>query len=168
MLNAFKTFGQAYIDNDRLITMLGGIGKLVNGLSRTPWGYFTDKYRFKRTFNVLLAIEIILILIIYWSVSHWLFYAIIVPLSMMTEGAITTMMPTACLNKFGMKRGQQVFSYMFSIYGVSSTLTVICAFFFQATLGYLFMFGICLIMAFIAVAVNMTFRDEEYFDFEAA
>ena len=64
-----------------------------------------------------------MILTLLWTVeaSKWLFF-LNVCLSMMCEGAITSILPTETIQHFGELRGPEIYSYMFSSFGVSAIL----------------------------------------------
>ena len=56
-----------------------------------------------------------------WSLktNQWLYFANVC-ISMMCEGAITSILPTETLNHFGTIKGSEIFAFMFSSYGVSA------------------------------------------------
>ncbi len=53
-----------------------------------------------------------------YSVHYKWIYLVTVMMSMMCEGAMATIMPAITLSTFGAKRGNSVYSFMFSAFGV--------------------------------------------------
>jgi hypothetical protein len=56
IMNSFKTFGAAYIKDDKFLTLIGSIGALVNGLMRIFWASLLDYFPFRRVNGILLLI----------------------------------------------------------------------------------------------------------------
>lgn len=55
-----------------------------------------------------------MILLIEWSLNfEWLFF-IVIALTVMCEGAMSPILPPVTIAKFGHKRGQEVYAYMYS------------------------------------------------------
>lgn len=57
LVNAFKNFGQSKI-NDGFLTLVGGIGGAMNGLSRLFWASLMDYFGFKRIYGTLLLLQV--------------------------------------------------------------------------------------------------------------
>lgn len=110
-MNVFKSYGFDKFKNDQFLTLIGSVGALINGLGRIFWGSLLDFYSFKTIFGILIALQYILIVLIQVVDNKWV-YLIIVTLSMSCEGACATIIPTATLNIFGMKRGPLLFTFM--------------------------------------------------------
>ena len=83
------------------------MGSLVNGLSRILWSTLLDWYAFNSVYRCLLFIQILMIMTLEWSLdtAPWLYF-INICLSMMCEGAITSILPTETLKHFGSIRGK--------------------------------------------------------------
>lgn len=58
LVNAFKNFGSKKISDDGFLTLVGGIGGAMNGLSRLFWASLMDKYGFKRIYGALLILQV--------------------------------------------------------------------------------------------------------------
>lgn len=105
MMNSFKMFGSHYINDDKFLTFIGSFGALFNGCLRIVWSALLDYYPFRNVFSGLIAIQILVILTISWSVNNKWTYLLSVSMSNMCEGAISAVMPTLTLHVFGTKRG---------------------------------------------------------------
>ena len=84
---------------------------------------------------------------------------------MMCEGSIAAILPTVTLSKFGVIRGHDVFSFMYSSYGVSALLGSLLVGSLQYLIGFTGMIGIAL--AFVIFACILTYRmdDKHIFNF---
>lgn len=72
-----------------------------------------------------------------WTVeTHPYLFMGNVCISMMCEGAITSILPTEVLNHFGQVRGQQVYSFMFSSFGVSALFGSLLVALLQYKIGF--------------------------------
>ena len=105
IINMFKTLGAEHITNDQYLTLIGSVGSLVNGLSRIGWSSLLDYYSFNVVFRSLLCIQIFLISSVLWTLQYPYLYIINISLSMMCEGAMTSILPTETLNHFKKQRG---------------------------------------------------------------
>jgi hypothetical protein len=61
----------------------------------------------------------------------------------MCDGSITSMLPVVTLQVFGLKRGNQCYGYMYSVFGAASLLVALFVELGQESLGYQWMLGIC-------------------------
>jgi hypothetical protein len=66
----YKEFGLTKIDNDRILTVTGSVGGLLNGLSRAFWGYLLDKYSFNKISAIINLVLLICCISINWSVGN--------------------------------------------------------------------------------------------------
>ena len=76
----------------------------------------------------------------------------------MCDGAMTSMLPVVTLHIFGIKRGGQVYSYMYSVFGVAAIVGTILVLTCQKMIGYHGMLVICLIMTLIAATTTYFYR----------
>ena len=58
LVNAFKNFGSENIHDDNFLTLVGGIGGAMNGLSRLAWASLMDIFGFKRIYGSLLLLQV--------------------------------------------------------------------------------------------------------------
>jgi hypothetical protein len=56
----FKNYGLENISSDQFITIVGTIGSVSNGLSRSFWGNLIDVFPYKIVFGTLLAIQVVI------------------------------------------------------------------------------------------------------------
>lgn len=84
---------------------------------------------------------------------------------MMCEGSIASILPTVTLTKFGVIRGHDVFSFMYSSYGVSALLGSVLVGSVLSIIGFSGMIWIS--AAFVVIACIITFRmdDQHIFNF---
>ena len=54
--SSYKNFGDAFIDNDRFLSIVGSVSSIFNGSFRYVWGYLMDKTSFKFSYMCLIGI----------------------------------------------------------------------------------------------------------------
>jgi len=52
----YKTLGHTKITNDKLLTTIGSVGALINGVSRIFWSTLLDYFAFNKVYRTLLFI----------------------------------------------------------------------------------------------------------------
>jgi hypothetical protein len=56
----FKNYGLENISSDQFITIVGTVGAIMNGLSRSFWGNLVDVFPYKIVFGTLIAIQTVI------------------------------------------------------------------------------------------------------------
>lgn len=95
---------------------------------------------------------------VHWAVNNSYTYFIVICLSFMCDGSITSMIPVVTNHVFGTLRGPAVYGYLFSTFGVaamSGTLFVATA---QSSLGYHGMLLICLALTLVAALITYCYQ----------
>jgi hypothetical protein len=59
---------------------------------------------------------------VHWAVFHAWSYSIVICLSFMCDGSMTSMLPVVTLHVFGLMRGNKVYGYMYSVFGAAAML----------------------------------------------
>jgi len=75
------------------------------------------------------------------------------------------MLPVVTLNVFGLKRGDEVYGYMYASFGVAAISGLFFVETCQDSLGYDGMLYICLCISIIAGIAAMTYNFKEQFDY---
>lgn len=78
---------------------------------------------------------------------------------MMGEGSVAAITPTITLLKFGVIRGHDVFSFMYSAYGVSALLGSLLVSLVYKHIGFKGVIGIGLVL--VLLALYLTYRMNE-------
>ena len=98
-----------------------------------------------------------------WSTSvPWLFF-IIVCMSMMCEGAITSILPTETMKHFGSLRGPQIYGYMFSSFGVSAITGSVLVGLLQYEIGFTGMLYLCQGLTLVSFILTFVYRSDKKF-----
>jgi MFS transporter, OFA family, oxalate/formate antiporter len=148
-----------------VLTIIGSFGALFNGLSRIFWSTLLDFYSFNKVYRTLLVIQIAMITLVQWSVGSPWAYFVVVSLSMMCEGAITSILPTEALKHFGTERGHGIYSYLFSSFGVAAITGSLLVLWLQYEIGYSGMLLICLALTMVAFLLTFVYKSQEPFDY---
>lgn len=61
IMGVYKQLGSESIKDDKLLTVIGSTGALVNGVFRVFWSTLLDFFSFKSVYRVLLVIQILMI-----------------------------------------------------------------------------------------------------------
>ena len=158
--------GATKISDDQLLTAIGSIGSLINGVARIFWSTMLDYYSFNSVYRSLLVIQILMIATVKWSLNmHWFLYAINICISMMCEGAITSILPTETMKHFGKTRGSTVYSFMFSSLGVSAITGSILVSLLQYKIGFTGMLYICMGLTLVSFLLTIIYRSESMFKY---
>jgi len=97
MQNSYKQFGFSGGIDDRTLTRIGSFGALFNGCFKIFWASLLDYYPFKRCYLILVAIQFMMLIWVHWAVySDWQFF-IVICLSYMCDGSLTSMLPVVTL-----------------------------------------------------------------------
>ena len=83
------------------LNLAGTLGFIVNFLGRIGFGAVFDKYGFKKTFTVIMVLQLISNLLIYPLRKSPYCYIFFVCLSLMTEGAHFVLFPGVSATIFG-------------------------------------------------------------------
>jgi predicted MFS family arabinose efflux permease len=84
---------------------------------------------------------------------------------MMCEGAITSILPTETLNHYGQIRGQEVYSFMFSSFGVSAIFGSLLVGLLQYKIGFEGMLSICFAFTGVSLLLTFVYKSAEKFDY---
>ena len=158
MSNQFKQYGFTGGIDDKTLTLIGSCGALFNGCFKVFWASLLDCFNFKQVYAVVVGIQIAMLIAVHWAVYNAYSYFIVICLSFMCDGSITSMVPVVTNRIFGTARGPSVWGYLFSTFGVaamSGTLFVATA---QSKLGYNGMLLICLALTLVAATINFFYE----------
>ena len=142
------------------MTLIGSFGALFNGCFKIVWATLLDYYNFKPVYSVVLCIYVVSLTTIHWAVYQSWSYAIVICLCFMCDGSMTSMIPVVTNRVFGVKRGPQVYGYMFSTFGVAAMLGTLLVNTLQSTDEYTGMMLICL--GFTLASATLTFFYQFY------
>ena len=84
---------------------------------------------------------------------------------MMCEGAMTSLLPTMTIRKFGHTRGHDVFAFMYSAYGVSALLGSFLVAQLQYKIGFHGMVMIGLGLVCLAAYLTYTIDEKHIFNY---
>lgn len=76
-INVYKSVGLLYINDDFYLAYVGGVGFIMSALVRVLVGQLLDKYPWHYVSFVLASIELLLILIYYYSLPYRSSYAVV-------------------------------------------------------------------------------------------
>lgn len=100
---SFKIFGSERIQDDHYLAVVGSVGSLCNGFSRLAWAYLFDWTTFKKTYSILLFIQLVVSCSMYYASCHAGVYMFAVAVSFLCEGGHFAIFPAIYAKKFGRK-----------------------------------------------------------------
>ena len=142
---------------------MGSTGALINGLSRILWSSALDFFSFNKVYRTLVMIQILMIATLLLSTENKYLFFLNVCLSMMCEGAITSILPTETITHFGEKRGPAVYSFMFSSFGVSAIIGSAIVSQLQYEIGFPGMLTICMVLTVMALLLTFVYDSKQHF-----
>lgn len=101
--NCFKVFGQTKINDDRFLAIVGSVSSVFNGGFRILWGWSIDRYGFKRSYEVLLGTQFVLMFSFYYIASSKVLYIFWVCLILGCEGGHFVLFSTLNSQMFGQR-----------------------------------------------------------------
>ena len=121
IVSNYKVFGSMFIHDDMFLTAVGSVASVCGSL-RFLWSLQLDAgYSYVRVYGLLCMVQLICSGLIYYSTAYPYAYLAIVSLSVFCEGGHFVLLPAHCCEVFGgPAAGVQVFSYLFSCFGLSS------------------------------------------------
>ncbi len=105
MSNQFKQYGFTGGIDDKTLTLIGSCGALFNGCFKVFWASLLDCFNFKQVYAVVVGIQIAMLIAVHWAVYNAYSYFIVICLSFMCDGSITSMVPVVTNRIFGTARG---------------------------------------------------------------
>ena len=84
---------------------------------------------------------------------------------MMGEGSVASITPTITLLKFGVIKGNVIFSFMYSAYGVSALLGSLMVISLYVHIGFRGLIGIGLILVLIALYLTYIIDEKHVFNY---
>ena len=75
VLNQYKVFGSEFIKDDHFLTLVGAAASIFSVI-RIFWVFLIQKFSFKIVYSIMLLIQIVVCLTIYWTVRYKFLYLI--------------------------------------------------------------------------------------------
>lgn len=102
--------------------MVGGLGAIINGVSRIVWGVIADKIGFKNSFRALTLLQILALLSYPFSTQSKLTFTLNTSLLFFCLAGNFALMPPATQKMFGPKNGAVVYGILFSAFAIASVV----------------------------------------------
>mmetsp|Transcript_11918 Transcript_11918/g.25147 ORF Transcript_11918/g.25147 Transcript_11918/m.25147 type:complete len:503 (+) Transcript_11918:118-1626(+) len=120
----YKNFAQTAIADDHFITVVGCLGCLCSGLSRTFWGMMSDKFGHFQTLEVTAYLSPFLMILYTLTVRSKVAFGICVCTLYGLWGASYCLMPTIAAFLFGEKHMGTNYGFIFLVFGLSCTAII--------------------------------------------
>jgi hypothetical protein len=131
IMNTYKTFGLKHYSDDRMLSVIGSIGALLNGLGRLVFPALLDYVSFKWLYGVTCCVQTVLAASIYYVAEHCSLpvYGLWVSLSFFLFAGNSPVFAIECARIFGNKylssrMGSIGFSLLVNGFIVSSLATI--------------------------------------------
>ena len=161
MASVFKIFGESKNIDDYTLTLAGSLGAIFNGASRIFWATLQDKIGFKKVYFIVCLIQALVSSTIFFIAdANKYLYVVWVCLSYLCLGAQFSIFPTACAYIFGMKSGGQIYSFMFTAFGLSSLSGFFVAKFALKSIGYETFFFLAAFLTLCSLVLLYFFNDQ--------
>lgn len=143
------------------MTFIGSFGALFNGTGKILLGSSLDYFKFKPVYTCILAAIFISLIMVHFSSNNAYAFGACMWINFMGDGSMTSMLPVVSLNVFGLRRGTEVFGYLFSEFGFAALVGVIVVGSLQPTIHYEGMLFVCLGFSCIAAILTYFYNFEE-------
>lgn len=100
--------------------MIGSFGALFNGACKIVLASSLDYLPFKPVYCGILFTIISSLILIHFVTTSAIGFGACIWVNFMGDGSMTSMLPVVTLNVFGLKRGTQVYGYMYSVFGLAA------------------------------------------------
>ncbi|MBD3197133.1 MAG: MFS transporter [Candidatus Lokiarchaeota archaeon] len=130
IIGTFKDFGET-VGIDPLfgvsivLTLVGSIAALFNGLGRISWGKVADLATYKKALIMLFAIQATSVFLFYTTFVSFAYYLIMVCVIYFCFGGNLSLYPTATADLFGNKNLGQNYGIMFTAYGIAGFIQAV-------------------------------------------
>jgi hypothetical protein len=102
------------------LTIIGSFGALFNGACKIVLASSLDYFPFKPVYTGILAAIIFSLIVVHFSTSNPYAFGTCIWINFIGDGSMTSMLPVVTMNVFGLKRGTEVYGYMYSVFGLAA------------------------------------------------
>jgi OFA family oxalate/formate antiporter-like MFS transporter len=156
MSGSYKTFGKHYIHDDKMLSLIGAVGSMGNGLSRFFWAAMLDKFDFKCLYTALLIINGSLALTVSYAVTIPQVYLVYVLMTYVCYGGHLGMFPAITSQVFGVRNGTQIYGLLFQAFACSNLMQFIFLKTIKPIYGYVPIFWLEVVFSGIAMFVSQS------------
>lgn len=145
----FKNLGIISIHDDGFLNIIGSVGAISNGGGRILWGCLFDKYKFHKTFAIVLVIQLFIQGFLKLSVDFPAFYFVCCVLGFFCLGAHPVLFPSFTIQSFGANVGSVLYGFVFFGFFMGNLLQTAIAYGLKEragfeNLGFVFLGGIAI------------------------
>ena len=101
VISSYKTFGSKEINDDEFLAVVGSVSSGFSGTFRYVWGQLMDKTSFKISYAILICIQTILLMTLYYIASVKVLYLLWVSIIVCCEGGHFSLFPTIIAKLYG-------------------------------------------------------------------
>jgi hypothetical protein len=153
--------------SDSTLTVIGSFGAFFNGACKIVLASSLDYFPFKPLFACILIATAASLILIPISTNNAYLFGGLVWINFFGDGSITSALPVVTYNVFGIKRGPQVYGYMFSIFGLSSMIGLVLVATIQTKIGYSGMLLVCLAFTTVSISFFFFYRFDQPFKYSS-
>lgn len=130
VIGTYKTFGakeglDPIFGISVLLTLVGSVAALFNGLGRISWGKVADISTYKKALIMLFAVQAVAVILFYTTIFSFAYYFIMVCIIYFCFGGNLSLYPTATAELFGNKNLGQNYGVMFTAYGIAGFIQAV-------------------------------------------
>mmetsp|Transcript_36089 Transcript_36089/g.48823 ORF Transcript_36089/g.48823 Transcript_36089/m.48823 type:complete len:477 (-) Transcript_36089:284-1714(-) len=122
IMNLYKKFamGQEALNNDKFLSLIGGLGAIFNGFGRIFWATLVDKFGFEKPYSALALVTSLLMFLMPMVTSNRKLFSIVICLIFFCTGGNFSMFPTINAATFGVVNAAQIYGVLFSAFACSA------------------------------------------------
>jgi MFS family permease len=120
--SVYKSFAATSValSGDGYLSLVGGIGAILNGLGRLFWGIVSDKYGFKNSWIVLAMLQSILGFMYPFSADSKIGFLVATACSYFFLAGAFALIPSACQKVFGPANGTTIYGIVMTAFGFAA------------------------------------------------
>jgi MFS transporter, OFA family, oxalate/formate antiporter len=126
--SVFKSYGsidQSADFSDTLLTTIGSVGILMNGISRLFWALLMDKFGFKPIYLIICSLQILIIFLLPQIHTDKVLYFIWISASFFIYGGHYSIFPTFAAKLYGPETAAKVYPLTFWGFALSTIIGVV-------------------------------------------
>lgn len=147
-----------FLENDHLVTTIGSIGIICNGLFRSAWGVLFDHFSFRKLTIAINVCLLVLCGLILFAVENVVTYFIIIPCIYLSYGGVYALLPTQSVRVLGPVIGSRLFWLVFSGLSLAAAIQFVVQYGFLTALehdGYYYCIGTFFLLEIIGLAITL-------------
>lgn len=156
---SFKTIGLMHSISDKFLIFVGSVGSVSSSFSKIFWGYLFDKISYKKTYGIMVSIQIALCFTFPYVWEYKYLLGLWVLLLLFCYGGHFSLLGPICVKLYGKKIGFKMYTAVILSLALASLIVYLIQSLFLSYLGYNNMFTVISLLSFCSLVSTMFFSE---------